>query len=81
VGENTDTRNAFEGPQMLDLADKDVKATIINILNDLMKIMFKELRIQVWWCMPIIPALRRLRQEDFQFKDRSRFELEEELVS
>jgi hypothetical protein len=22
----------------------------------------------VWWYMPIIPALRRLRQEDYEFK-------------
>jgi hypothetical protein len=22
----------------------------------------------VWWCTPVIPALRRLRQEDCEFK-------------
>jgi hypothetical protein len=22
----------------------------------------------VWWCIPVIPALERLRQEDFEFK-------------
>jgi hypothetical protein len=24
---------------------------------------------QAWWCTPILPALRRLRQEDWKFKD------------
>jgi hypothetical protein len=23
---------------------------------------------RVWWCMPAIPALRRLRQEDCEFQ-------------
>jgi hypothetical protein len=22
----------------------------------------------VWWCTPVIPALRRLRQEDWEFQ-------------
>jgi hypothetical protein len=22
----------------------------------------------MWWCTPIFPALRRLRQEDYEFK-------------
>jgi hypothetical protein len=26
-----------------------------------------ELNSQVWWCKPIIPALRRLTQEDLEF--------------
>jgi hypothetical protein len=25
-------------------------------------------RNQVWWCTPVIPALRRLRQEDHELK-------------
>jgi hypothetical protein len=25
-------------------------------------------KCQVWWCMSVIPALRRLRQEDQEFK-------------
>jgi hypothetical protein len=27
-----------------------------------------ELRSLAWWCMPVIPAFRRLRQEDDEFK-------------
>jgi hypothetical protein len=26
------------------------------------------MQIQVWWYMTVIPALRRQRQEDFEFK-------------
>jgi hypothetical protein len=29
---------------------------------------FKELQSQVWWCTSIIPALRRLWQEDHEFQ-------------
>jgi hypothetical protein len=25
--------------------------------------------IQAWWCIPLIPVLKRLRQEDFKLKD------------
>jgi hypothetical protein len=24
---------------------------------------------ELWWCMPVISALRRLRQEDYKFED------------
>jgi hypothetical protein len=33
-----------------------------------MEISSLKMKSQVWWLMPIIPALRRLRQEDCKFK-------------
>jgi hypothetical protein len=32
-----------------------------------------ELRSLAWWCMPVIPALRRWRQEGLQFQARIGF--------
>jgi hypothetical protein len=29
----------------------------------------REWKNQVWWSTPVIPALRRLRQEDNEFED------------
>jgi hypothetical protein len=31
--------------------------------------MYKEEGPLLWWCMPAIPAFRRLRQEDFEFQE------------
>jgi hypothetical protein len=28
----------------------------------------RKLQSQAWWCTPVIPALRRLRQEDHEFE-------------
>jgi hypothetical protein len=37
------------------------------VLN-LSKSQFKKKKCRVWWCIPIILALRRLRQEDYEFR-------------
>jgi hypothetical protein len=29
-----------------------------------------EVRCEAWWCIPVIPALRKLRQKDCEFKAR-----------
>jgi hypothetical protein len=29
----------------------------------------REWKCHVWWCTPVIPALRRLKQENIEFED------------
>ena len=46
MGKNQVTQTAFERDHMLDLAGKDFKAAIINMLKELKETMIKAIKVQ-----------------------------------
>jgi hypothetical protein len=42
----------------------------LSIYSDVKCNLLQEIASQAWWLMPVIPALRRLRQEDQEFEIR-----------